>query len=157
MFFIEKAGVYAVENVKYWLSDLLEGIGSSEGCIGLLKGCGGSCARRNVLPHMSGFKEELERGTDRAAMAEIISRHTGAECTPIENGFILTYNRGKGCDCALVTGGYVSSPVLCSCTLGFHETLWNTMFERPVAAELLESFLRGGNCCSYKITLLEKG
>lgn len=87
----------------------------------------------------------------REEIACIISRHTGAECVPEEDGFLLTYNRGKGCDCSIVRAGYVHSPVFCNCTLGFHQKVWSTIFERPVRVELVETFLRGGNCCSQKV------
>ena len=143
-----------MEHLKCWLNDLFDGIESGEGSenhIELLKKCGGNCAKRNLLPGMRGLREELDGKSNMAEIAEIISRYTGAECIPITNGFILTYNRGKGCDCALVNGGYVNSPVFCNCTLGFHETVWNSMFKRTVTVELMETFLRGGNCCSQKI------
>ena len=100
---------------------------------------------------MGGLKEELA-GVERIEeIARIISRHTGAECVPEEDGFLLTYNRGKGCDCSIVRAGYVHSPVFCNCTLGFHQKVWSTIFERPVRVELVETFLRGGNCCSQKV------
>lgn len=146
-----------MDYLKCWLNDLFDNIENSEQSenhIELLKKCGGNCAKRNLLPQISGLGEELVGQSDMTQIAEIISRHTGAECIPTTDGFILTYNRGKSCDCALVNGGYVTSPVFCNCTLGFHETVWSTMFERPVTVELLETFLRGGDCCSQKITLL---
>ncbi|MDE7282911.1 MAG: hypothetical protein K2N85_04935 [Lachnospiraceae bacterium] len=146
-----------MDHLKCWLSDLFNVIESdeqSQNYIELLKKCGGNCAKRNLLPYVNGLKEELDGKSDMSNIAEIISRHTGAECIPAANGFILTYNRGKGCDCALVNGEYVTSPVFCNCTLGFHETVWSTMFEKTVSVELLETFLRGGNCCSQKITFL---
>lgn len=143
--------------LKCWLNDLfdvIEASEQSENHIELLKKCGGKCAKRNLLPNMRGLKEELNGQGDMTQIAKIINRHTGAECIPTPDGFILTYNRGKACDCALVNGGYVTSPVFCNCTLGFHETVWSTMFEKPVTVELLETFLRGGDCCSQKITFL---
>lgn len=143
-----------MHELKCWLGDLFDGIEHNErsaDCIELLKKCGGNCAKRNLLPYMNGLKEELDGKGSMAEIAEIISRHTGAECNPTDNGFILTYNRGKGCDCALVKGGYVTSPAFCNCTLGFHEMVWSTMFERSVTVELTETFLRGGTCCSQKI------
>lgn len=100
---------------------------------------------------MEGLKEELAGVERMEEIARIISRHTGAECVPEEDGFLLTYNRGKGCDCSIVRAGYVHSPVFCNCTLGFHQKIWSTIFERPVRVELVETFLRGGNCCSQKV------
>lgn len=145
-----------MDHLKCWLSDFFDGIENSEhskSYIELLKKCGGNCARRNLLPNMNGLREDLDGKTDMTEIAKIISRHTGAECIPTPDGFILNYNRGKACDCALVNGGYVTSPFFCNCTLGFHETVWSTMFKRSVTVELLETFLRGGDCCSQKITL----
>ena len=100
---------------------------------------------------MDGLKKELSGLKDMDKIASVISRHTGAECIPADDGFTLIYNRGKGCDCSLVCEGYVKASVFCNCTLGFHETVWSVVFERTVRVELLETFLRGGNCCAYKI------
>lgn len=145
-----------VEQLKCWLNDLMEGMGCSdnqEACLELLKKCGGSCARRNVLPSLMGLKEELAGISDMEKIADCIHSRTGAECIPDNDGFTLIYNRGKGCDCALVGAGYITSPLFCNCTLGFHETVWSTVFNRSVSVELLETFLRGGSCCAQKITL----
>jgi len=144
-----------LEQLKCWLEDLMAGMacsGNQEACLDLLKKCGGSCARRNVLPELMSLKEELAGVSDMKKVTDLIHSRTGAECIPETNGFTLIYNRGKGCDCALVGEGYISSPIFCSCTMGFHETVWSTVFDRPVKVELLETFLRGGNCCSQKIT-----
>lgn len=143
-----------MDEMGNWLEDLLGEISSNENqeiCQGLLKKCGGRCAERNALPGMGGLKEELAGVERMEEIARIISRYTGAECVPEEDGFLLTYNRGKGCDCSIVRAGYVHSPVFCNCTLGFHQKVWSTIFERPVRVELVETFLRGGNCCSQKV------
>ena len=145
-----------MEQLKQWLSDLFDGIENSENrdvCINLIKSCGSNCAKRNVLSRMTGMKAKISELSDMDEITKVINQHTGAECIPAIGGFIITYNRGKGCDCQLVCTGYVASPVFCNCTQGFHETVWGTIFEKPVTVELLETFLQGGNCCSYKITI----
>lgn len=145
-----------MEPMQQWLGDLMDGMAGSpqkEACLELLRHCGGSCARRHALPHMDGLRADLAGAEGLEDMARIIARHTGAESQATEDGFILTYNRGRGCDCALVRGGYVTSPLFCNCTLGFHETVWSTLLARPVAVELQETFLCGGNCCAQRITL----
>ena len=150
-----------MDHLKLWVIDLLDGINENqqnETCTKLLKGCGRECAKRNALPHMDRLKSELAQFTDMEEIVKLIPIATGAECTPEENGFIVSYNRGRGCDCALVRDlaqdGHVVSTAICNCTLGFHETYWSTMFDRPVSVELLETFLRGGDCCSQRITFM---
>ena len=94
-----------MDEMGNWLEDLLGEISSNENqeiCQGLLKKCGGRCAERNALPGMGGLKEELAGVERMEEIARIISRHTGAECVPDEDGFLLTYNRGKGCDLSLI-------------------------------------------------------
>lgn len=99
------------------------------------------------------LKEKLSGLSDMKVITGIIGGHTGAECIPSDHGFTITYNKGRGCDCALVREGYITSAVLCNCTKGFHETVWSEVFDCPVEVELIETFLRGGDCCSQKITL----
>lgn len=87
-----------MDEMGNWLEDLLDEISSNENqeiCQGLLKKCGGRCAERNALPGMGGLKEELAGVERMEEIARIISRHTGAECVPEEDGFLLTYNRGE--------------------------------------------------------------
>lgn len=145
----------SMDPLNLWLADLLNTIGSSpdkDTCISLLKQCGAHCAQRNALPSAAQMKADLSKASNLTEIAAVIRRHTGAECVPAAGGFVVTYNWGKGCDCPLVKDGHVASPVFCNCTMGFHETLWSAMFEKPVTVELLESFLRGGSCCAQKIT-----
>ena len=50
-----------MEQLKCWLEDLMAGMacsGNQEACLDLLKKCGASCARRNVLPGLMSLKED---------------------------------------------------------------------------------------------------
>ena len=56
--------------------------GNQEACLDLLKKCGASCARRNVLPGLMSLKEELAGVSDMKKVTDLIHSRTGAECIP---------------------------------------------------------------------------
>jgi hypothetical protein len=58
-----------------------------------------------------------------------------------------------GCVCPLVkTLQIEASPNHCLCTLSHLKHLYETGLGRPVEVELIDTCLRGGNCCKIKIS-----
>lgn len=66
---------------------------------------------------------------------------------------VLNVADKPGCPCPLARIGTTSGK-LCECSLGFQEHAYGIVFGRPVRAELVDSVLRGGKQCRFKITLL---
>jgi hypothetical protein len=65
-------------------------------------------------------------------------------------GVITITDRFARCSCPLV--GKVATPGLqCECTLGWQEATYSAILGRPVRASLVESLLRGGTKCTYRI------
>jgi len=63
------------------------------------------------------------------------------------------YLEYQKCGCGMVTEGAVTNPFLCNCTIGYTKQIFETLFDRPVKVELLESILNGDNICKQKITI----
>jgi len=43
----------------------------------------------------------------------------------------------------------------CNCTLGWQQEAFSTVIGKPVTAEIEETVLRGGERCSFRITVKE--
>jgi hypothetical protein len=82
-----------------------------------------------------------------------------------KSGFLLDYLNEKDpvrrremyCHCNrirdAVTKGIDISETYCYCGAGFYQNIWETILEKPVKIELLESILKGDDFCKYRITI----
>ena len=65
--------------------------------------------------------------------------------------------RAAYCHCSLVAhareAGTALSPSLCFCGSGWYDQLWEGILGRPVTVEVLQSILRGDDCCTFAIHL----
>ncbi len=43
--------------------------------------------------------------------------------------------------------------IFCTCGGSWHVTLWEGIIGEPVKVELVESVLRGADCCAFRIRL----
>jgi predicted hydrocarbon binding protein len=57
----------------------------------------------------------------------------------------------KDCFCPLVNG--TSPKVVCNCSLGWQQYVYESLLGQPVEVTLLESVLRGGSRCTFEIRL----
>jgi hypothetical protein len=73
-----------------------------------------------------------------------------------ERGVVsLAFPSTGKCPCALVGTG-TTPAVQCQCSLGWQKQAFETVFGRPVKAELKESLLRGGSRCAFEIRVESK-
>jgi predicted hydrocarbon binding protein len=69
-----------------------------------------------------------------------------------EAGTLTIADRPSSCSCPLVKPG-LTPPAQCECTLGWQEETYSKVLGRPVKASLVESLLRGGKRCAFRIDL----
>ena len=78
------------------------------------------------------------------------------------SGDEVTYDREKSiitltgpersdCWCPLISVRYNTPKVACNCSLGWQQHTWESVLGKPVKVELVESVLRGGKRCVFKI------
>jgi len=64
----------------------------------------------------------------------------------------VTANENKpDCVCPLYQEGLLSDPMLCECSKGFIERMFAQVLEHEVQASIVESILRKGARCIYKV------
>ncbi|MBU7032677.1 MAG: hypothetical protein HXS53_09110 [Theionarchaea archaeon] len=45
------------------------------------------------------------------------------------------------------------SPTFCYCGAGWYKTLWEGVLDKPIDIEVLQSVIRGDECCEFAIYL----
>jgi predicted ArsR family transcriptional regulator len=74
-----------------------------------------------------------------------------------ERGLItVTSPERADCFCPLISVQSHTPPVVCNCSLGWHQATWETVTGKKVRVELTESVLRGGKRCVFRIHVLEE-
>ena len=112
----------------------------------ILKQLGKACSesfRPFFEPYAGKPEAFLEKA--KAMWVDQADYHSGSR------SFIL---RGKPspCLCPLVQTG--KTPTLfCTCSQGWYEAVFSAVFQQDVSVEIIESVLRGGSRCSFRITL----
>jgi len=68
-------------------------------------------------------------------------------------GLLTIVDRANSCSCPLVKQG-LTPAAQCECTLGWQEETYSRILGRPVKASLVESILRGGTRCVFRVEML---
>lgn len=136
-----------------WIDDLLGAVkeNPSTKTIHLIESCGKSCAsRRNVPGIMAQLREDASQCKTRTEILVFLSERLPLTFDETADGFITHLGNDK-CNCTMAPEISNNADALCSCTLGFQRAMWSEFFGRPVEAEIVETVLRGGNECVFKI------
>jgi len=65
---------------------------------------------------------------------------------------IIADENKPDCVCPLSREGLLTDPALCECSRGFAEKMFGYVLETKVEASVVESILRKGTHCVYKVT-----
>ncbi len=122
----------------------------------IMENCGFNCAKMN--------KGAIEEAVARRKKFKTVDEFIDAEQkTPTrgtrlarEGNVLYQYytpqSYGVRCYCEMVAAaeGEVS-PTYCHCSKGFVKTLWETVLEKPVNVEFVQSAISGANECKFAI------
>ncbi|MDR2921250.1 MAG: hypothetical protein LBV72_18045 [Tannerella sp.] len=136
-----------------WIDDLLGAVkdDASPNAIKLIESCGKGCAsRQNVFEFMVKLRNDASHCKTRTDYVEFLNERLPVTFTETTDGIIMHLGKDK-CGCKMATEITKNADALCNCTLGHEKATWSMFFGRPVDAEIVESFLRGGNDCVIKI------
>lgn len=140
-----------MENQISWINDLLKTAeeNTSPEAVRMIENCGRGCAERNG--HITGItplKEAAAACKSQSDIAAFLKTTFPFDVENEEDGIIIRFHKEK-CTCPMAPE--VSNPMLCNCTLGHEKAMWSELFGRPVEAEIVESFQRGGKDCEFKL------
>ena len=114
----------------------------------LLRECGQACARSYTAQV---FRESWERaGGDIARfLSELATRFPASVYTLLDDATIEV--RYDTCGCDLVQCGWVTSPVLCECSVHNLQANFEAALGTPVTVALKASLLRGDEACVFEV------
>ena len=138
-----------------WINDCLSELEKrpAEEAASLLSGCGRACAERRGAIEGNKQLRELAAGCrTRSDYVAFLNTHLPAQVrfTECEDGILFSVGNER-CSCPMAEE--VKNPILCSCTCGFNKAAWSEFFGRDVEVEVVESHLRGGKDCVFKIKI----
>lgn len=136
-----------------WINDFLKTAeaNASPEVIKSIEGCGRGCAEQNG--HIEGIgplKKAAATCRTREEILAFIKSTFPFEAEDCGDGIIIRFHKEK-CTCPMAPE--ISNPMLCHCTLGHEKAMWSELFGKPVNAEIIESFQRGGNDCVIKLII----
>jgi len=113
----------------------------------ILRSLGGSCAEHYKDMFLK-YKNNL-RGFLDYARKEWAEEASFDEKT----GVVRVVDRSPKCVCPLVKQGATPGE-FCQCTIGWQTAAYSTITGKPVEVELVDSILRGGRRCSFRIRIV---
>lgn len=152
------ASVYQMNAILDFLSHWFDGLArgleklDAPSRTTLLRECGQACARSYTAQV---FRESWERadGDVPRLLAELATRFPASIYTLLDDGTIEV--RLDTCGCDLVQCGWVTSPVLCECSVHNLQANFEAVLGRPVVVTLKASLLRGGDACLFEVQLTQ--
>jgi len=138
--------------LSHWFDGLAKGLEKLDAPsrTALLRECGQACARSYTAQV---FRECWERagGDVPRFLAELVTRFSASTYTLRDDGTIEA--RLGACGCDLVQAGWVTSPVLCECSVHNLHANFEAALGTPVTVTLKASLLRGGEACVFEVRL----
>ena len=140
-----------METQNLWIKDLLDAAqeNPTPEAVSLIEQCGRGCSRRKG--HASGM-EKLKGSASwcktRSDYVQFLKKHVSDKVTEDPDGILIPLGKEK-CTCPMAET--IHNPMLCCCTQGSNKETWSIFFGREIKAEMVETFMRGGNDCVIKI------
>lgn len=133
-----------------WICDLLGQVHSPE-TARMIENCGKYCAERaGTVELMRILRAEAKGLESRTELLEFLAEKTPIRFEAEEGGFI-THLDNCECNCKMLPELSRNSEVLCSCTKGYQAAMWEEFFGKPVEVEIVETLLRGGRECVFRV------
>jgi predicted ArsR family transcriptional regulator len=116
----------------------------------VLEDCGRQCIGQSILVKARRIKEDARDLDD--LLFKLNNAHIGGGKLHREDQIIhASYER---CYCGSVNKTrHPISTVYCQCSCGWYRTLFETLLDKPVRVELIDSIINGADACSFVIYL----
>ncbi|MHA1210887.1 MAG: DUF6144 family protein [Candidatus Heimdallarchaeota archaeon] len=135
-----------------WLKTLLTSMEKhldEETRLKIFRETGGFCARVHTTEI---FKKLKETTNDLEEFLVAINKEfTGASWEKIDDKTLKVIY--KQCFCPFICKGVHKLPVQCDCSVGWIKENLEMVFEKPIKVTLVDSILRGGFECEFKVEL----
>lgn len=142
-------------NVVNWVETMLDNstqLGDESG-VKLMESCGKSCAERlGTTEAAKKIRRKLNNTINVDLLINTFKTKVFKESIIERQGntILLEYTHSE-CGCPLVQELNIKNPMMCNCTRGHTKSIFETLLNRPVEVELVETVLRGGKRCKQII------
>lgn len=136
-----------------WLAALMDDLDQQLGedlARAIMEGCGQLCIGQSVLQKARQIQKEAADLDD--LLARLNQAHIGGGQLQREgNTIYAAYSR---CYCGSVSKARQPiSATYCQCSCGWYKQLFETLLERPVQVELIDSIAHGAETCRFVISI----
>lgn len=153
------------DNIALWVRDTIQRLDSSvdeKTRIQIMESCGRNCASINKRV-IESAKKRRKKFKDLDAFFEVEQRKPMKGTRLSKDGNILyqyytphTFTQPMRCYCSLLRGLPKDTSVsltYCHCSKAFVQKLWESVLEKPVKVELLQSVISGDSECKFAVHL----
>ena len=134
-----------------WIHDLMDNLVNAAGvdqAKTVMTVCGQQCIGKSLLVKARKLKTEAQ---DLNELIDTLneSRIGGGKLVRKEDLIYASYDR---CYCGSVSKTIQPiSPIYCQCSCGWYQKLFETLFDKPVRVELVDSIIHGADACRFII------
>ncbi|MCT4615305.1 MAG: DUF6144 family protein [Marinifilaceae bacterium] len=142
------------KRITNWINHNLTELGklNDYNAIKILKNCGNNCCENSEL-----YKTVCDIKTNNSSEKDIdiLFKHLKKSyfqpnnITKKGNTINLIF---ESCTCPMAKKG-VNNPLLCNCTIGYSEKIFETLFGRELSINLKKSILNGDRYCEQEIII----
>jgi len=115
----------------------------------ILEKLGRECAKE--------FKESAlkYKGNIEGYLSEIMSQWVEKADYNKEEGVIRIFDKKREtCFCPFIDKSLITSDTMCYCSLGWQKEIYETVTGKPVEVRVIDSILKGGDRCSFEISIV---
>jgi len=134
-----------------WINQMMDQLASAAGdatARDVMEACGQRCIGQSILSKAKNIQlksHDLDDLLDRLNEAHI----GGGKMFRTDEGIHASYER---CYCGSVSKTRQPiSPIYCQCSCGWYKKLFETILDKPVKVELLDSIIHGAHSCQFVI------
>jgi predicted hydrocarbon binding protein len=146
------------DDSKQWLNTILFELGKldKDHAVPMLEQCGRACGQSHGLPHLSKeIRDKVEDKNDMDKLFALYKQEVYENSPRLYKEFGTIYLEYHACGCPIVKEKAIDNPIFCNCTVGYTKERFETLFNRPVHVELLESIIRGDKRCKQAISIID--
>ena len=140
-----------MNNLAEWICDMLGNLRDNPDSLKLVHKCGAECCERCGTIYL--MRELRQESSDIDTMSELLSflnKKLPMTFEQTEDGFISHLGNSE-CNCKMLPALTRNTETLCECTNGYQLAMWSEFFGYEIETEIVETVLRGGKECSFKI------
>jgi hypothetical protein len=110
---------------------------------------GSYCAQQHIIEVLVDIKKNTKNFDE--FLEKVNEQLKGTSWTKInEDTLIVTYSK---CYCPMIELDMYRTPVQCNCSVGWLKKNLETVLEKAVDVELVQSVLQDGNQCEFKVKI----